>query len=56
VVKAIETDRFEQSIPRWLRSGSIVRAVAPSLYRKGLFRDSAKIGAELADRIAARDR
>lgn len=54
VVRAIEDDRFEQTIPRWLRSGSIARAIAPNLYRGALFRDSAKEGASLVHRIEAR--
>jgi len=54
VVRAIEDDRFEQTIPRWLRSGSIARAIAPNLYRKGLFRDSAKEGASLVHRMEER--
>jgi short-subunit dehydrogenase len=54
VVRAIEDDRFEQTIPRWLRSGSIARAMAPNLYRKGLFRDSAKEGASLVHRMEGR--
>jgi short-subunit dehydrogenase len=54
IVKAIERNRFEQSIPRWLRSGSVVRALAPGLYRKGLQRDSAKAGALLVRRVQER--
>ena len=54
VVRAIEDDRFEQTIPRWLRSGSIARAIAPNLYRRGLFRDSAKEGASLVHRMEER--
>ncbi len=53
VVDAVERDRFEQTIPRWLRAGSIVRAVAPNLYRRGLLRDSAKEAAALARRLEA---
>jgi len=53
VIRAIEDDRFEQTIPRWLRSGSIARAMAPNLYRRGLFRDSAKEGASLVQRMEA---
>lgn len=54
VVRAIEGNRFEQSIPRWLRSGSVVRALAPSLYRKGLFRDSAQAAESLVRRVEER--
>jgi len=54
VVRAIEDDRFEQTIPRWLRSGSIARAIAPNLYRRRLFRDSAKEGASLVRRMEER--
>jgi 3-oxoacyl-[acyl-carrier protein] reductase len=55
IVRAIEDDRFEQTIPRWLRSGIIARAIAPNLYRKGLFRDSIKEGASLVRRIEERN-
>jgi 3-oxoacyl-[acyl-carrier protein] reductase len=55
VVKAIEEDRFEQTFPRWLRSGIVARAIAPSLYRKGLFRDSAKDAASLVRRVEDRN-
>jgi 3-oxoacyl-[acyl-carrier protein] reductase len=51
VVRAVEDDRFEQTIPRWLRSGSIARAIAPNLYRRGLFRDSAKEAASLVHQM-----
>jgi len=54
VVRAIEDDRFEQTIPRWLRSGSIARTIAPNLYRRGLFRDSAKDAASLVHRMEER--
>jgi 3-oxoacyl-[acyl-carrier protein] reductase len=54
VVIAIEDDRFEQTIPRWLRSGSVARAIAPNLYRRGLFRDSAKDAASLVHRTEER--
>jgi 3-oxoacyl-[acyl-carrier protein] reductase len=54
IVKAIEDDRFEQTIPRWLRTGILARAIAPSLYRKGLFRDSAKDAASLVRRVEER--
>jgi len=54
IVKAVEQDRFEQSVPRWLRSGCVARALAPNLYRRGLFWDSAKETATLARRIRAR--
>jgi 3-oxoacyl-[acyl-carrier protein] reductase len=54
VVRAVEDDRFEQTIPRWLRSGSLARAIAPNLYLRGLFRDSAKEGASLVHRMEER--
>jgi short-subunit dehydrogenase len=56
VVEAIEHDRFERTIPRWLRSGSIVRALTPNLYRRGLLRNTAKEAAALVQRIDARAR
>jgi short-subunit dehydrogenase len=40
IIRAVETDRFEQSIPRWLQMGSVVRAISPTLYRRGLLRAS----------------
>jgi len=51
IVRAIEHDRFEQTIPRWLRTGIIARAIAPNLYRRGLIRDSAKDATSLIHRI-----
>ena len=42
VVGAIVHDRFEQTVPRWLRIGSITRALAPGLYRRGLVRAASK--------------
>jgi len=56
VVSAVEGDRFEQVIPRWLRSGIVARAIAPGLYRRGLFRDSAKEAAALVERMEGRMR
>jgi 3-oxoacyl-[acyl-carrier protein] reductase len=50
VIAAIEHDRFEQTIPRWLGIGSVVRAMAPNLYRRGLLRDSAREAALLVKR------
>lgn len=50
VLHAIESGRFEQTIPRWLRLGIVTRAVAPGLYRRGLIRDSAAESAELVQR------
>ncbi|MGO8870654.1 MAG: SDR family NAD(P)-dependent oxidoreductase [Acidimicrobiales bacterium] len=54
VIEAIERDRFEQTIPKWLRSGSIARAIAPDLYRRGLLRDAAKGANALARRLENR--
>ena len=54
VLRAVEDDRFEQTVPRWLRTGSIARAIAPSLYRRGLFRDSARDAASLVQRMEER--
>jgi short-subunit dehydrogenase len=42
VVAAIESDRFEQIIPRWLKSGPIVRALRPEMYRRALLRSTSK--------------
>jgi short-subunit dehydrogenase len=38
VIGAVEHDRFETIVPRWLRVGVITRAVAPGLYRTGAAR------------------
>lgn len=54
VIKAIERDRFEQTVPRWLRSGSIARSIAPNLYRRALLRDSSKEASALARRVKSR--
>lgn len=51
VVAAVRGRRFEQVLPRWLRTGVAVRALAPGLYRKGLVRDSASAAQVLVDRF-----
>jgi 3-oxoacyl-[acyl-carrier protein] reductase len=51
VVGAIEHDRFEQTLPRWLGLGIVTRALVPGLYRKGLLRDSSDEAEALATRI-----
>jgi short-subunit dehydrogenase len=51
VLTSIEKNRFEQTLPRWLRSGIVVRALAAGAYRKGLLRDSAAASADLARRF-----
>lgn len=38
VVRAIEKQRFEQTLPRWLGIGTFMRAVSPRLYHRGLIR------------------
>ncbi|MFA5889800.1 MAG: SDR family NAD(P)-dependent oxidoreductase [Actinomycetota bacterium] len=43
VVRAIERNRFEQTLPHWLGVGIVTRAIAPSVYRRGLVRN---VGAE----------
>ena len=53
VVRALETGRFEQVLPRWLRVGTMVRGLAPGLYAKGLLRDAAAESAALAERFPA---
>lgn len=52
IVAAVERDRFEQIRPRWLRTGVVVRALAPDLYRRGLVRDASATTQALADRFA----
>jgi uncharacterized protein len=42
VVEAVERDRFEKTLPGWLRVGTIARVLVPSLYRRGLVRNSSK--------------
>lgn len=39
VIKAVERDKAEQYIPRWLRFPVAMKVLAPSLYRKGTLRD-----------------
>ena len=53
VVAAVEGDRFEQSLPRWLRLGTVTRALVPELYRRGLLRATSKEAAALARRVEA---
>jgi hypothetical protein len=40
VVRAVERDRFEQILPRWLRWPAVMRLVAPQAYRAGVVRDT----------------
>ena len=51
IVTALERDRFEQIIPRWLSIGAIVRSIAPGLYRRGLLRSTARESGALARRL-----
>jgi len=51
VVDAIERDRFEQTLPRWLRIGTVVRGLSPGLYRRGLLRSTSKESEALASRF-----
>jgi short-subunit dehydrogenase len=51
IVAAIERDRFEQVIPRWLNGGAVVRSLAPGLYRRGLLRSTARESGALAHRL-----
>jgi short-subunit dehydrogenase len=53
VVSAIETGRFEQVLPRWLRIADISRALLPAAYHRGFLRDSRKDSEALARRLAA---
>lgn len=52
VVDAIEHDRFEQTLPHWLRLGTVMRGLSPGLYRLGLLRSTAKESQALADRLS----
>ncbi len=51
VIRSVERGRFEQILPRWLASGVIVRALAPTFYCKGVVRSTAKEAAALAKRF-----
>lgn len=51
IVAAVERDRFEQVLPRWLRVGIVARALVPGAYRRGLLRDSSQEARELAARV-----
>jgi short-subunit dehydrogenase len=54
VVSAVERDRFEQTMPRWLRSGPVVRALAPGLYRRALLGSTRREAEELVRRVDTR--
>ncbi len=54
IVRAIETGRFEQVLPRWLRVGIVARAVAPDLYHRGLLRDAARKASAARQRFRRR--
>jgi len=51
VVRAVEHDRFEQVLPRWLNIGIATRSLLPGAYRSGLLRDSRREAARLRTRI-----
>jgi 3-oxoacyl-[acyl-carrier protein] reductase len=53
IVHAVEHDRFEQTLPRWLRIAPIVRAVAPNLYRRSIVQSTRKESAALARRFGS---
>lgn len=53
IVHAVEQDRFEQTLPRWLRVAPIVRAVAPGLYRRSIIQSTRK---EAEDLVRRRER
>lgn len=53
VAHAVEHDRFEQTLPRWLRVAPIVRAIAPGLYRRSIVRSTRREAADLARRVGA---
>jgi 3-oxoacyl-[acyl-carrier protein] reductase len=40
VIRAVDGDRFEQILPRWLRWPAVMRLVAPQAYRAGVVRDT----------------
>lgn len=51
VLDAVDHDRFEQIVPRWLRGPTVVRAALPGAYRRGLTRSFAKQGRALRRRV-----
>ncbi len=52
IVTAIESGRFEQVLPRWLRIAEITRVLLPGPYRAGVARDSRAESAALAARVS----
>lgn len=54
VISAVERDRFEQLIPRWLRVATVTRALAPRMYARGAARQFHDEAAELLVRLEAR--
>jgi 3-oxoacyl-[acyl-carrier protein] reductase len=42
VMRAVDDDRFEQVLPRWLRFPTVIRAAMPQLFLRGVVRDTAK--------------
>lgn len=55
VVRAIDRNRFEQVLPRWLRTGVAVHTLTPGLYRQGVVRDTRAAAQALVDRFADAD-
>lgn len=51
VLSAVEGERFEQILPRWLRFPAIIRAALPGLYHSGLVRDSRREVTALRSRL-----
>jgi short-subunit dehydrogenase len=56
IVSAVERDRFEQVLPRWLRIGIVTRAIAPGLYRRGLVNSTRAEAGRLVERFDERRR
>jgi short-subunit dehydrogenase len=52
IVRAVERDRFEQTLPHWLRIGTVVRGLSPNLYHRGLLRSTSKESDALASRMS----
>jgi short-subunit dehydrogenase len=54
VVHAVDHHRFEQIVPRWLKGPTIVRALAPGAYRRGLTGSFARQSRALRQRLRGR--
>lgn len=51
VLHAVDSHRFEQIVPRWLKGATVVRSVAPGAYRAGLTRSFTRQSRALRQRL-----